>query len=557
MNALLNHLWQSTLFAGAVALAAMALRRNPARARYWVWLAASVKFLIPFSLFVRAGYRMQLPPDTPSLHATTVHQISNYFAPIAIRPAAMPIQAAFPWVVVLCAIWLFGVSFLILRWFRRWWTVRNIAKQGTKLPLRFPVPALSSRSEIEPGVFGIFRPVLLIPEGLANHLSPEQLEAVLAHESRHVLCRDNLTAAAHMCVETLFWFHPPVWWIGARLMEEREKDCDEAVLRQGRQPRDYAQGIVNVCKTYVESPLSCVAGISGSDLKKRIRGIMMWRASLPVTVRGKVILMVAALAMLSIPFAIGIVRAQSLPAEPAYTYGVVSIHRSAPNARGDQWEAGPQGGLRTINTTAFVLLEWAYQIPAYRLTGLPAWATSEHYDVTFTPAEPEIDESHLANAAEMARRNRNWERLQGVLRDRFHLVLREETHQLTMYALVQDRNGAKLSPTDAQNSSFHRDRPGHLVATAQLIDRLPPFLEQELGRPVVDQTGLKGLFNFTLEWDQSLESAGANPSDHRSDSAAGLSLVTALREQLGLRLESKKGPVQVYVVEKIERPSEN
>jgi len=129
---------------------------------------------------------------------------------------------------------------------------------------------------------------------------------------------------------------------------------------------------------------------------------------------------------------------------------------------------------------------------------------------------------------------------------------------------MQDRNGAKLSHTDAQKSSFIQDRPGHLVATPQMIDRLPPFLERQLGRPVVDRTGLKGLFSFTLEWDPKLESAAANPLESagvsppdNSSGITGLSLATALREQLGLRLESKKGPVQVYVVEKIERPGDN
>src|SRR5580693_784616 len=164
MNAVFNHLWQSTLFAGAVAFAALALRRNSPRTRYWLWLAASVKFLIPFSLLVWTGSRIELPPDSPSLDATTVAVISSSFAPIAM-PSATPARAGFPWPFVVAAIWLFGASFLIVRWFRRWRRVRSVARQGTRLPLRFPVPALSSRSKLEPGIFGICRPVLLMPDG--------------------------------------------------------------------------------------------------------------------------------------------------------------------------------------------------------------------------------------------------------------------------------------------------------------------------------------------------------------------------------------------------------
>jgi uncharacterized protein (TIGR03435 family) len=562
MNALLNHLWQSTLFAGTVALATLALRRNSARTRYWLWLAASVKFLLPFSLFVWTGARVQLPPDTPSLDAITVEEISNYFAPITglsnrAPSLAEPEPVASPWPFLAGAIWFAGASLLIVRWCRHWLGIRKLAKRGTRLPFRFRVPVVSARSEIEPGVFGIFRPVLLLPAGLSNHLTPEQLDAVLAHESRHVDCRDNLTGAAQIFVETLFWFHPLVWWIGARLMDEREKDCDEAVLRRGSQPRHYAEGILSVCRTYVESPLGCAPGISGSDLKKRICGIMTWRASLPVTVPGRVILTAAGLAITSIPVLIGILRAQSLPPEPAYHYGVVAIHRSAPDDHGSRWDYGPQGGLRTTNTSALVLLEWAYQIPEYRLSGLPGWATSEHYDVTLTPVEPEVGESRFANTAEMDHRKRNWQRLQEVLRDRFHAVLREETHQMPIYALVQGRNGAKLTRNDAQSSNFYEDRPGHLIATAQMIDRLPSFIEREMGRPVVDETGLKGMFSFTLDWDPNLNSKTPDASDNSSDSAARPSLVTALREQLGLRLESKTGPVKVFVVEKIERPTDN
>src|SRR5580692_10002616 len=119
MNDVFNHLWQSTAFAGVVALACLALRRNSPRLRYWLWLAASAKFLIPFSLLVSTGTRIQLPPDTPTMHAVTVQQISTYFAPAA----AAPVHAKLQWPMALATIWFVGAILLLLRWFRRWRTI--------------------------------------------------------------------------------------------------------------------------------------------------------------------------------------------------------------------------------------------------------------------------------------------------------------------------------------------------------------------------------------------------------------------------------------------------
>ena len=80
--------------------------------------------------------------------------------------------------------------------------------------------------------------------------------------------RDNLSASIHMIVEAVFGFHPLVWWIGVRLVDERERACDEDVLRLGNERHVYAEAILNVCKYYLESPLVCVSGITGSDLKE-------------------------------------------------------------------------------------------------------------------------------------------------------------------------------------------------------------------------------------------------------------------------------------------------
>lgn len=138
------------------------------------------------------------------------------------------------------------------------------------MPLGIGVPALSSASIIEPGIFGVFRPVLLLPEGIGDRLAPAELQAILAHELCHLRRRDNLAALMHMVVEAVFWFHPLVWWLGARLMDERERACDEEVLRRGSEAEAYAEGILKVCELYLQSPLKCVAGVTGANLRKRI-----------------------------------------------------------------------------------------------------------------------------------------------------------------------------------------------------------------------------------------------------------------------------------------------
>jgi TonB family protein len=133
---------------------------------------------------------------------------------------------------------------------------------------------LSQESAMEPGIFGIIRPVLLWPARISDHLQDSHLRAILAHEVAHVRRHDNLAAALHMAVEALFWFHPMVWWLGARMVEERELACDEEVLQLGNPPAIYAESILKTCKFCVGSDLACVSGVTGAELKKRIVRIM-------------------------------------------------------------------------------------------------------------------------------------------------------------------------------------------------------------------------------------------------------------------------------------------
>ncbi len=175
---------------------------------------------------------------------------------------------------MILVIWLCGVGVITLLRSRDWRRIGVAVRVSTPIEIPAPVEVRSSPGLLEPGVVGLLRPILLLPEGISDRLTSSQLEAVLAHELCHVRRRDNLFALLHMVVETLFWFHPLVWWIGARMVEERERACDEEVLSMGNQPRAYADAILSVCKLYTESPLVCVPGVSGANIRRRIEAIM-------------------------------------------------------------------------------------------------------------------------------------------------------------------------------------------------------------------------------------------------------------------------------------------
>src|SRR5262249_55256945 len=233
---------------------------------------------------------------------------------------------------IVFGVWLFGAAFVFSRWLRESLRLRRSLRAATPVDLHLPgisIPVLMSTSSTEPGIVGILRPVLLFPKGLIDCLSSPQIEAVVNHELCHVRRRDNLMAAIQMAVETVFWFHPLVWWIERRLLEERERACDEEVLLQGGEPEIYAQGILNVCKFYKESALICVSGVAGADLRKRIESIMINRAAHKLNFARTALLAAAGIAAFVAPVAIGIVHGSARQAQPAYSVSTIEVPESS------------------------------------------------------------------------------------------------------------------------------------------------------------------------------------------------------------------------------------
>jgi len=330
LTAIANHLWQSTLFAGLAALVALALRKNHARVRYQLWLAASLKFLIPFALLIRLGGHLitpYRPAETQPAFYFLIRTVSQPFTQTrSLTASLLPLLPG-----ILASLWLCGfVTVIVLTWLR-WRRVTvamgdaQLISQGREVDalrrleriagLRKPIAFCISPRSLEPGIFGIIRPVLLWPAAISQRLRDAHLEAILAHEVWHVRRRDNLAAATHMLVEALFWFHPLVWWLGARLIEERERACDEEVLRLGNPPQVYAESILKTCEFCMGSPLPCVSGVTGADLKQRIVRIMTPDSAMKLTLARKLLLGAMAIGALAGPLLVGLVKAPLVNAE--------------------------------------------------------------------------------------------------------------------------------------------------------------------------------------------------------------------------------------------------
>ena len=304
---LLTHLWQSTLVLLAAWVLAYACRSNSAAVRYWIWFVASAKFLVPLALLQQLGDRLgrSLPEPLP-VDAALIESASAVFVPSMPREFATS-DVAWSYVIVIAvAIWAFGAAILCLRWFLQWCSIRARVKFAPEVSLDLPAPVRIVSNDLPTGVFGIFRPIVILPREVMHSLTPQQLRAVLAHESCHVRRHDNLTAAIHHCVQMLFWFYPPVWWIGANLLREREAACDEDVVDEGHEQSLYAESILNACRLGVMARLSTVAASTGGDLHERLSSILSEERAKPITQERFTLLFSAAALVCFAPLAAGI-----------------------------------------------------------------------------------------------------------------------------------------------------------------------------------------------------------------------------------------------------------
>jgi uncharacterized protein (TIGR03435 family) len=576
-----DHLWQSTLFAAIIALATVALRRKHAGVRYALWWAASIKFIVPFALFVATGEAIgsraavHVPPPAPSFLtdiANTPFVVGTTSrAATAAASGATASSVAIGWPTLLATLWAIGCALVsavwIVRWLRAYRAVRAATPYDTGREVtilrrlealsqsRRPLSVRLSDATIEPGVFGVWRPVLLWPRAMSAHLSDDQIETILVHELSHVQRRDNLTALAHGLVQAVCWFHPLVWWIGARLIDERERACDEAVVRAGRDRQVYAESLLKTCQFCIDEPVTCMAGVTGSDLKRRVASIMAAPVGGHLGIVARLAFALAIAAIVAVPVINGAARVPQISStitlpDPTKTFEAASVRQNT-SAETSAGTRSDNGRWTARNLPLKSLLLNAFPLQDAQLIGGPAWVDTDRFDV-------------VAKALAGTPSRELKVMLQNLLVARFSIKMHVETRSVPIYALVKAKADGQLGPALHATPSDDKGRqPGGSVKSAGQpgmaswlsmdgtpLAALVSWLSAQFQRPVVDRTGLDGPFDLKLDYLM----PGAPAAADNDSAQRAPEIFTALQEQLGLKLEATRGPVEVLVIDSAEHP---
>ncbi len=565
-RALLHFLWQGSLLALVLWIVKTIAPSSAARLRYAV--ASLIMLLMPAALIVTATWnsrsepgRTAAVPRLPMQAAATRPEQVVYYAPTSSAPHA----GILGWVV--CT-WVIGVLLLSARVAGGWMGVRKLKRgaspagaeledivRGLKRKLRVsaPVRLCTSAMVQVPTAIGWLRPYILLPVTALTGLSETQIAAILAHELAHIRRHDYIVNLLQTAVETVLFYHPAVWWVGRQMRLEREHCCDDMAVAVCGNAFEYASALAEMEQIRDRIPAPALAA-TGGDLLGRIRRVLGREDHTSRSLGG------IAAAVLALSMATAIVSLYAAPQEAPPAFEVASIKRDVSGETGGMFLLAPALHLERRTLKDLVIL--AYHIHDFQITGGPGWIDSDRYNID---AKAEGPPSFNQEFITLQKR-----RLQTLLRDRFHLAVHRETKELPVYELTGAKGGPKLQTPNC----VHREpgdltiapgkycgliggsmTSGRLQASGATMAFLADSLSGVLTRTVIDKSGIAGEFDFQLTFTS--YRPAVRPADGAAAADPGPDIFTALQEQLGLKLESAKGPVEVLVIDRVEKPSEN
>ena len=226
-------------------------------------------------------------------------------------------------------------------------------------------------------------------------------------------------------------------------------------------------------------------------------------------------------------------------------FEVASVKPNNSGAMGSNFNRMAGGGLNAINVTLREMILFAYDLRGHQLVGGPSWLDRDRYDVIARPSRNDNPGGARRSFEEDWRGIRT--SLKAVLADRFQLAVHSETREMPIYALVVAKGGPHLQPSTADGLTINNRKGLVICRKASMKEFAERSLANRMGRTVVDRTGLSGEFDFEIHYVE----------DQLSNETAGPDFLTAMKEQVGLILQSEKGPVEVTVVDRAEKATAN
>ena len=336
---LANHLWQATLFSALCILAVLLLKEGPSRTRHMIWLIAGLKFAIPSAMVVFlmecAGLHLAGWSHSPLDGANGLASVGQFTAPVyQWSDSAVSASASSGHNELYCGLtlaWLSGVAILLALWVSRrlqfsrsvragrglisWRETNALHRALGLLGVAGDVDLIVSSGVSEPGVWRVFRPTIVLPVGMADDLSDPELETVLLHELIHIARRDNLIGNLHMMVCCTLWFHPLTWIIDAKLLNERERACDEAVIKLAGGSDAYASSLLKVLRFCLGWKVAGVSQAAGSNLRKRVEIIMSNYKERKLSISHRVVVGTVAALVVAFTIAVGFVSRDQAAAQ--------------------------------------------------------------------------------------------------------------------------------------------------------------------------------------------------------------------------------------------------
>ena len=584
--ALLHFLWEGTIivavYAAARKWAARTLGSNGPYILACAALAAMAVapmmtwLLLPTPSPDSVAVTFTAPMSTARTEPARV--ISLWLAPDTDRAL---LAAFLSWVV---ACWLTGAAAFSLRLLGGWifaerlrfTAVRPVSAEWqatfnrlkTRISVSRPVRLLVSGIAKAPAAIGCLRPIVLVPAGALAGLPAAQVEALLLHELAHIRRHDYLLNILQSVVEAIFFYHPGVWWISRHMRTERELCCDDIAVSTTGDALTYARALAELdLARFIQPSLMAANGGSVADRIARLLG----QSSTACRVSSRSAIEPA---LILLGMGAWIVFAQT-SVRPQFEVASIkpSVSQRTMNVR-------PLPGRLTADANLQILVQYAYGVEPFQVVGVPNSLASNRYQID-------------AKAGDTANRDQMFLMLQSLLEDRFQLKTHRDTKELPVFALVPNKGGLKLpAPKEGSCVDSAVDAPAEWTGAGRMtppgqgqpttgrcgsvvvyfetagarmkggkiaMPELVRALSKALGRTVIDQTGFTGLFDLQLDFvpDDATPSMPPPPPNSAMSDAAGVSIMQALQQQLGLRIQSTKGPVQVIVVDRAEAPSVN